>query len=83
MVGVAGCWLAVKWLPRFALPCAVLGALLDVLPVHIHSVSPRTAAGKPITTNIFPFQYAFNLFSHNSPMTDNGYNEEEMKLVSS
>ncbi|EFN55249.1 hypothetical protein CHLNCDRAFT_134577 [Chlorella variabilis] len=36
--------------------------------------------GKPVTTNIFPFQYAFNLFSHNSPMTDNGYNEEEMKL---
>lgn len=26
-------------------------------------------------------QYAFNLFSHNSPMTGNGYNEEEMKMV--
>jgi aspartate-semialdehyde dehydrogenase len=38
-------------------------------------------AGEPITTNIFPFQYAFNLFSHNSPMTENGYNEEEMKMV--
>lgn len=37
--------------------------------------------GKPVTKNIFPFQYAFNLFSHNSPMTDNGYNEEEMKMV--
>lgn len=37
--------------------------------------------GKPVTMNIFPFQYAFNLFSHNSPMTANGYNEEEMKLV--
>ncbi|BDA49946.1 Aspartate-semialdehyde dehydrogenase [Coccomyxa sp. Obi] len=37
--------------------------------------------GKPITQNIFPFQYAFNLFSHNSPMTGNGYNEEEMKMV--
>jgi aspartate-semialdehyde dehydrogenase len=37
--------------------------------------------GLPITTNIFPFQYAFNLFSHNSPMTANGYNEEELKLV--
>jgi len=37
--------------------------------------------GRPITTNIFPFQYAFNLFSHNSPMTDNGYNEEELKMV--
>ncbi|KAI3952413.1 hypothetical protein MKX01_005280 [Papaver californicum] len=26
-------------------------------------------------------QYAFNLFSHNAPVTSNGYNEEEMKLV--
>lgn len=37
--------------------------------------------GKPVTTNIFPFQYAFNLFSHNSPITDTLYNEEEMKMV--
>ena len=37
--------------------------------------------GRPPTTNIFPFQYAFNVFSHNSPMLANGYNEEEMKMV--
>ncbi|KAK9805700.1 hypothetical protein WJX72_012469 [[Myrmecia] bisecta] len=37
--------------------------------------------GKEVTKDIFPFQYAFNLFSHNSPMTSNGYNEEEMKMV--
>lgn len=36
---------------------------------------------KPVTMEIFPFQYAFNLFSHNAPMTENGYNEEEMKMV--
>mmetsp|Transcript_5308 Transcript_5308/g.14791 ORF Transcript_5308/g.14791 Transcript_5308/m.14791 type:complete len:342 (+) Transcript_5308:194-1219(+) len=36
---------------------------------------------KPVTMEIFPFQYAFNLFSHNAPMMDNGYNEEEMKMV--
>ena len=36
--------------------------------------------GKPVTQKIFPFQYAFNLFSHNSPMTANGYNEEELKV---
>ena len=35
----------------------------------------------PWTTEIFQWQYAFNLFSHNAPMTDNGYNEEEMKMV--
>jgi aspartate-semialdehyde dehydrogenase len=37
--------------------------------------------GKEPTCNIFSRQYAFNLFSHNSPVTANGYNEEEMKLV--
>ncbi len=38
-------------------------------------------AGDPVTMEVFPFQYAFNLFSHNSPMGDNGYNQEEMKMV--
>jgi aspartate-semialdehyde dehydrogenase len=38
-------------------------------------------AGDPVTMEVFPFQYAFNLFSHNSPMQDNGYNQEEMKMV--
>lgn len=37
--------------------------------------------GKPPTCNIFRQQYAFNLFSHNSEISDNGYNTEEMKLV--
>jgi len=37
--------------------------------------------GKPPTTTIFGRQYAFNLFSHNSDVGPNGYNEEEMKLV--
>jgi len=26
-------------------------------------------------------QYAFNLFSHTTPIGENGYNEEEMKLA--
>lgn len=37
--------------------------------------------GRPPTCNIFNRQYAFNLFSHNSAVMQNGYNEEEMKLV--
>ncbi|XP_044491833.1 aspartate-semialdehyde dehydrogenase-like [Mangifera indica] len=37
--------------------------------------------GKPPTCNIFKQQYAFNLFSHNAPILENGYNEEEMKMV--
>ncbi|XVE74530.1 hypothetical protein DITRI_Ditri12bG0024200 [Diplodiscus trichospermus] len=37
--------------------------------------------GKAPTCNIFKQQYAFNLFSHNAPVLENGYNEEEMKMV--
>ena len=38
-------------------------------------------AGKPAAPKIFKQQYAFNLFSHNSDMYPNGYNQEEMKMV--
>ncbi len=37
--------------------------------------------GKPYTPKVLPHPYAFNLFPHNSPMTDNGYCEEEIKLL--
>lgn len=37
--------------------------------------------GKKITPKVLPHQIAFNLFSHNSKVGDNGYNEEEMKMV--
>ena len=38
-------------------------------------------AGKPAVPKVFSFPYAFNLFSHNSAITSNGYCEEEMKMV--
>ncbi|MEM6458089.1 MAG: aspartate-semialdehyde dehydrogenase [Planctomycetota bacterium] len=44
------------------------------------ALDPATG-GEVKTQDIFPFQYAFNLFSHNSPMQPNGYNQEEMKMV--
>ena len=37
--------------------------------------------GKPVTKNVFPHQIAFNLFSHNTTIGDNGYCEEEMKMI--
>lgn len=37
--------------------------------------------GKPYTNTVIPFQYAFNLFPHNSAMNENGYCEEETKMV--
>lgn len=38
-------------------------------------------AGKPAKKEIFPHQIAFNLFSHNSAIADEGYNEEELKMI--
>jgi len=37
--------------------------------------------GKKPTMKAFPYQIAFNVFSHNSAMQPNGYNEEETKMV--
>jgi aspartate-semialdehyde dehydrogenase len=39
------------------------------------------AAGRPVNPKVFPYQLAMNLFSHNSPIGDNGYNVEEMKMT--
>ncbi len=38
-------------------------------------------AGRPAVPQAFPHPYAFNLFSHNTAIGENGYNEEEMKMV--
>jgi aspartate-semialdehyde dehydrogenase len=39
-------------------------------------------AGTPYAHSVLPHPYAFNLFSHNAGVDlENGYNEEEMKLV--
>jgi len=39
------------------------------------------AEGKEVTRKVFPHQIAFNLFSHNTAVAENGYNEEENKVV--
>ncbi|HZN66773.1 MAG TPA: aspartate-semialdehyde dehydrogenase [Tepidisphaeraceae bacterium] len=39
------------------------------------------AAGNPIAKEKFPHQIFNNLFSHNTKVADNGYNEEENKMV--
>ncbi len=36
---------------------------------------------RSFTPTVMPHPYAFNLFAHNAPMTDSGYNEEELKVV--
>lgn len=37
--------------------------------------------GREYKRTVFPVQYAFNLFPHNSPLMENGYVEEELKMV--
>jgi aspartate-semialdehyde dehydrogenase len=52
--------------------------------VAMDELVQETAAyiqGKEFTRTVIPHPYAFNLFPHNSPMTDNGYCEEELKMV--
>src|SRR5689334_3496248 len=39
------------------------------------------AAGQPIVKEKFPHQIANNIFSHNTKIAENGYNEEENKMV--
>jgi aspartate-semialdehyde dehydrogenase len=39
------------------------------------------AEGKEITHEVLPHQIALNVFSHNSKMAENGYNDEENKVV--
>src|SRR6185436_16599127 len=39
------------------------------------------ASGQPIEKKLFPHQIVNNLFSHNTKIADNGYNEEENKMV--
>ena len=49
--------------------------------VELEEQSLEILAGKKPTIKIFPYQIAFNVFSHNSKLESNGYNEEEMKMV--
>lgn len=37
--------------------------------------------GRPIEPRVVPHPYAFNLFSHNTPVNEHGYNEEEWKVI--
>jgi aspartate-semialdehyde dehydrogenase len=39
------------------------------------------AAGAAVVKNLFPHQIVGNLFSHNTKIAENGYNEEENKMV--
>jgi aspartate-semialdehyde dehydrogenase len=43
--------------------------------------SAEVLAGRPAEPAIFPHPIAFNLFSHNTTIGENGYNVEEQKMI--
>ena len=48
---------------------------------EVKTQSQAILNGETAVPEILPYPLAFNLFPHNSPMTDNSYCEEEMKMV--
>jgi aspartate-semialdehyde dehydrogenase len=48
---------------------------------ELESQSRAHAKGEPLKREIFPHQIAFNVFSHNTAIAENGYNEEENKVI--
>ncbi|AKG21823.1 aspartate-semialdehyde dehydrogenase [Calothrix sp. 336/3] len=48
---------------------------------EVQNQAAEILAGKEPTSEIFPYPLAFNLFPHNTPINDQGYCEEEMKMV--
>ncbi|MCH8913482.1 MAG: hypothetical protein IIA33_07925 [Planctomycetes bacterium] len=68
--------------------------MLDKVPCRPHDLSPKGENELKIGSNrrvlssirrsiasVFPHPVAFNLFSHNTPIGDDGYNTEERKMV--
>lgn len=49
--------------------------------VELEEQSREILGGKKPTCTVFPYQIAFNIFSHNSALGPNGYNLEETKMV--
>jgi len=49
--------------------------------VELEEQTREILDGKEPTCKAFPYQIAFNAFSHNSDLAPNGYNQEEIKMV--
>jgi aspartate-semialdehyde dehydrogenase len=49
--------------------------------LELEEQTREVLAGKKPTCKALKYQLAFNLFSHNSAIAPNGYNEEEIKMV--
>jgi len=59
---------------------AVSGAGAKAL-TELEEQTKDVIGGKKADPKIFPHQIAFNLFSHNTPINEQGYNGEEWKVI--
>jgi len=59
---------------------AASGAGMSAM-LELESQTREILDGKEPTCEAFPYQIAFNCFSHNSELGQNGYNQEEAKMV--
>ncbi len=59
---------------------AASGAGLSAM-LELEEQTRAVLAGRKPQPKVFPFPIAFNLFSHNSAIGPEGYNEEEIKMV--
>jgi aspartate-semialdehyde dehydrogenase len=59
---------------------AASGAGLSAM-LELEEQTRDVLAGRKPEPKVFPFPIAFNLFSHNSAIGPEGYNEEEIKMV--
>lgn len=59
---------------------AVSGAGTRAL-AELQDQTRAVLAGKPARPEVFPVPCAFNVFSHDSPVGEDGYNTEEAKLI--
>ena len=48
---------------------------------ELEATTKAWAAGEKIVPKVFPHQLVMNLFSHNSGLSENGYNSEEIKMT--
>ena len=48
---------------------------------EVKTQSSAILRGEEPVAEVLPYPLAFNLFPHNSPLTDSGYCEEELKMV--
>jgi aspartate-semialdehyde dehydrogenase len=49
--------------------------------LELENQTREVLAGKPASPKVFPHQIAFNLFSHNTTIGEDGYNVEERKMI--